>query len=154
MADVGFADSKPAVFVNGQIVGAGDAQLSIYDRGLLYGFGFFETFRTSGGRPHHWSFNHARLMAACEKATLALPPTFLVRDAERLSAVVGELLRGVGWDDAVFRYTVTAGIDDQTSEFLTMRPLPNPTDAGGIRLRVLNLRRDNGEWLPRPKRLR
>ena len=153
MADVASAHSKPAVFVNGQIVGAGDAQLSIYDRGLLYGFGFFETFRTSGGRPHHWSFNHARLMAACEKATLALPPTFLVRDAERLSAVVGELLRGVGWDDAVFRYTVTAGIDDRPSEILTMRPLPNPPAADGIRLRVLNLRRDNGEWLPRPKSL-
>jgi branched-subunit amino acid aminotransferase/4-amino-4-deoxychorismate lyase len=48
---------------------------------------------------------------------------------------------------------VTAGIDEQPSEFLTMRPLPKPPSAGGIGLRVLKIRRDNGEWIPRPKSL-
>lgn len=153
MANAQSADSEPPAFLNGRIVAARDAQLPIGDRGLLYGFGFFETFRTSGGRPHHWSFNCARLARACEKATLVLPPTFLARDAARLRTVVGKLLSDVGWEDAVFRYTITAGIDGHPSEFLTMRRLPDPSSAGGIRLRVLNLRRDNGEWIPRPKSL-
>lgn len=143
-----------AVFMNGEFLPAGEARVSIGDQGLLYGFGFFETFRTSGGHLHHWPFNRARLFAACEKAGLVLPRSFLAHDEIKLTQVVHELLLQTGRSDAVFRYTVTSGTTETPTEILTTRSLPSeiPSTAG-IRLRVLKLRRDSGEWIPRPKSL-
>lgn len=132
----------------------GEARLPLTDRGVLFGLGFFETFRTSGGRPHHWSYNRHRLSGACQAAGLTLPPSFLAIDEARLLAVVTEILRTRDVADAVFRYTLTAGRDgERPAEFLTLRPLPPTPPPAGIALRVLRLARDNGEWLPRPKSL-
>jgi 4-amino-4-deoxychorismate lyase len=157
---------KPAarlLFFNGLMLDADEARLPVTDTGVLYGYGFFETFRTSGGRPHHWHFNQARLRQACATAGIALPPKFLANDEARLREVVTHLLREHKMSDAVFRYTVTAGgvgdpdprgnIFSAPTEFMTLRALPPPTPAEGIALRVLNLPRDSGEWLPRPKSL-
>lgn len=142
------------VFINGKLLPAEEARVSIGDQGLLYGFGFFETFRTSGGNLHHWQFNRARLSAACQKAELDLPGSFLAHDEPKLAEVVRELLGQAGRFDAVFRYTITRGSEDMPTEILTARPLPPKiATSGGIRLRVLKLRRDSGEWIPRPKSL-
>lgn len=151
------------IFFNGHVVDAGEAQLSVSDAAVLYGCGFFETFRTSGGRPHHWGFNQSRLRQACVTAGIALPSKFLANDEARLREVVTQLLREHQMSDAVFRYTVTAGavgdsdprgnIFSTPTEFMTLRALPPPAPAEGIALRVLNLPRDSGEWLPRPKSL-
>ena len=152
MADSVTHKSTSSVFLNGEIVPATEARLPITDQGLLYGFGLFETFRTSGGHPHHWQFNRTRLEAACAKAGLVLPPTFLAVDEARLAKVVQFLLQESRLADAVFRYTVTAGSADLPSELMALRPLPS-TSASQISLRILNLRRDAGEWIPRPKSL-
>ncbi|HEX2853707.1 MAG TPA: aminotransferase class IV [Opitutaceae bacterium] len=154
---------RRAVFFQGRIVDATEARLPAGDAGVLYGLGFFETFRTSGGRPHHWRFNQARLQQACATAGIVLPPTFLARDEVRLADVVRGLLKEHQMNDAVFRYTVTSGCAAESdargdifpapTEFMTLRALPPPPPAEGIALRVLNLSRDNGEWLPRPKSL-
>ena len=55
MADPTPGDGRPAVYLNGQIVPAVGAGLPVDDHGVLFGAGFFETFRTSGGRPLLWS---------------------------------------------------------------------------------------------------
>lgn len=148
------ADLPPAalVYLNGVVLPAVDARLPVNDRGLLYGMGFFETFRTSGGRPHGWSYHRERLTRACATAGLKVPASFLARDDAKLSEIVRRLLVAHGIADAVFRYTVTAGAETPT-EFLSLRPLPNPAPSKGISLRVLKLARDSGEWLPRPKSL-
>lgn len=138
------------VYHNGGLVDADSAGLSLNDRGVLFGIGFYETFRTSGGRPHLWSLHRERLARACAFAGLSLPDRFLVRNEERLREVVRELLREHGGADAVFRYTVTAGAGEP-AEFLVPRAFPPTPPAEGIALRVLKLRRDSGEWLPRPK---
>lgn len=155
--------SRGAIFFNGQICAPTDARLAASDAGVLYGLGFFETFRTSGGRPHHWRFNQARLQQACTTAGIVVPPTFLARDEARLGEVVRALLREHEMSDAVFRYTITSGcaaepdaqgnVFSAPTEFMTLRVLPPPPPVEGIALRVLNLSRDNGEWLPRPKSL-
>jgi branched-subunit amino acid aminotransferase/4-amino-4-deoxychorismate lyase len=146
--------ARPApVFFNGEILPSEEACVSIGDQGLLYGFGFFETFRTSGGNLHHWQFNHARLSATCEKAALVLPRSFLAHDGTKLGQVIRALLDKTGRTDAVFRYTVTSGSSTLPTEILTTRALPIDPAAEGIRLRVLKLRRDSGEWIPRPKSL-
>ncbi len=143
-----------SVYFNGKLLPADDARLPISDRAVLFGLGFFETFRTSGGRPHHWPFNLARLQRACAAAGLAIPENFLARDEARLCDIVRQMLAASGMSDAVFRYTLTGGpIDAQPAELLTMRPLPAKPTTQGIALRVLRTLRDNGEWLPRPKSL-
>lgn len=142
------------VYFNGQLHRAAEARLPIDDRGVLFGLGFFESFRTRGGRPHHWIYHRRRLEAACATAGLVLPEEFLARDETRLRAAVAGLLHANGAADAVFRYTVTAGpAGGLPAEFLVMRPLPQAAPEGGVALRVLSLRRDGGEWQPRPKSL-
>ncbi len=138
--------SRP-VYLNGRIVPAAEAALPVDDPATLHGFGFFETFRTSGGKPHHWDFNRARLARSCQIAQLALPLHFLAHDSSRLREVVSQLLALHGATDGVFRYTVTGA----PAELLSFRPLPPPAPSDGIALRVLNLPRDSGEWIPRPK---
>ncbi len=143
-----------SVYFNGKLLPAADAGLSISDRAVLFGIGFFETFRTSGGRPHHWSFNLARLRRACATAGVAIPAGFLAEDEGRLREVVRQMLAAKGEVDAVFRYTLTGGATDgRPSELLTLRALPPEPPREGIDLRVLCTLRDNGEWLPRPKSL-
>lgn len=150
------------VYSDGQIVPAAGATVPLEDAGVQYGLGFFETFRTGGGSPHHWSFHRARLTQACATAGISIPPSFLAVDDSKLRETVTTLLRENEMPEAVFRYTVTAGSMARSAEpepfrfpaeFLTLRPLPPDAPAEGIALRVLKLTRDNGEWLPRPKSL-
>jgi 4-amino-4-deoxychorismate lyase len=148
-----FPPTEGMVYLNGRFVSADEANLALTDEGVLYGLGFFETFRTSGGRPHHWSYNRRRILQACEKLDIALPQSFLARDEERLRAVVQLLLKGTKTGEAVFRYTVSGGSREEPSEFLTMRPLPPSAPSDGVAIRLLKVSRDNGEWVPRPKSL-
>lgn len=153
------ADSKhlPAggrLYLNGEFREVGDARLPLADQGVLFGFGFFESFRTSGGLPHRWDLHRRRLEHACAQSGLVLPSTFLAIDDQRLVNVIQTCLRQADLVDAAFRYTVTAGsADGSPNEFLTMRHLPPTPAEEGICLRVLNVARDNGEWVPRPKSL-
>lgn len=152
-------DPLSFVYFDGRVVPATEVRLSLDDRGVLYGMGFFETFRTSGGRPHLWPYHLRRLTAACGKAGLAFPTQSIATDLARLQSAVEALLDR--WNtasrrlhDAVFRYTLTAGPPGGAPvEFLTIRPLPPEAPPEGIALRVLNVLRDNGEWVPRPKSL-
>jgi 4-amino-4-deoxychorismate lyase len=151
MSESGTFRGIPRTFVNGALLPSTHAAISISDQGLLYGLGFFETFRSSGGKPHLWTFHCDRLTKSCEKVGINIPRTFLALDRARLLEVMAELSKEAGVVDAVFRYTVTAGVNGRPSEFLSVRPLPEDAPAAGINLRVLKTRRDSGEWIPRPK---
>ncbi len=162
MADAAPRAGQPVAYQNGRIVPAVGAGLPVDDHGVLFGAGFFETFRTSGGRPLLWDQHRRRLRQACAVARIQLPPTFLATDETRVREAVTTLLERHGLADAVFRYTVTAGNlsvardgagYDQPAELLTLRPLPPAAPVEGVALRLLKLARDNGEWLPRPKSL-
>lgn len=160
MVDPTPGTGQPVAYLNGQIVPAAAARLPADDHGVLFGAGFFETFRTSGGHPLLWDQHRRRLRQACAVARIQLPPALLATDEARLAGTVAALLESHGLADAVFRYTVTAGNPslaregagyDRPAELLTLRPLPPPAPAEGVALRLLNLARDNGEWVPRPK---
>jgi 4-amino-4-deoxychorismate lyase len=162
MADVPTPPARPTVYVDGELRSAAAAQVPAGDHALLYGLGFFETFRTRGGRPHLWPWHRARLLLSCKFAGIELPAPFLASDEAKLRAVVRRQLQAHGLPEGVFRYTVTAGRPLETagavayrqpSELLAVRPLPPEAPPDGIDLRVLALRRDSGEWLPRPKSL-
>ena len=138
-------------YLNGKRVRLDEACLSISDRGLLSGMGFFETFRTSEGRPHLWLLHQARLARSCARAGITIPKTFLVSKENALQRTISDGLRETGRRDAVFRYTITAGNAQGPTELMTMRPLPDVTNESKVNLRVLKVRRDSGEWIPRPK---
>lgn len=150
------------IYLNGRLVPAEEARISIADHGLLYGLGFFETFRTSGGKPHLWDQHRRRLLEACATARIEVPRGFLAHDELKLREIVRAQLTEHGVPDGVFRYTLTAGAPatgggkasyTEPSEWLALRPLPPSAPAEGVSLRVLQLRRDRGEWTPRPKSL-
>ncbi|ACB75634.1 aminotransferase class IV [Opitutus terrae] len=164
MPEVATPPPPAPVYLDGRLVPAAAAVLPADDHGVLFGLGFYETFRTSGGRPHLWSYHRQRLGLACARAGISLPSHALANDEERLRAVAGEMLKSFGVHDAVFRYTITAGTSNSSAsglsgdplyaephELMTVRAAPAPPNAEGVRLHVLNLRRDSGEWLPRPK---
>ena len=138
-------------YLNGRLIPLREAHISVADGGLLYGVGFFETFRTSGGRPHLWPFHEARLIRSCARAGIMIPETFLVSTEAAMRKAVSACLRENGQGDAVFRYTITSGDERGPTELMTTRPLPETTGDSEICLRVLKVRRDSGEWIPRPK---
>jgi 4-amino-4-deoxychorismate lyase len=151
-----------SVYWNGRLCRSGAIPVDPADHGLLYGVGFFETFRTSGGEPHDWARHGRRLEGACAVAGIVPPAGYLVGGGKRLRRFVRALLKAHGLDDGVFRYTITAGPRlgrfgsapyPGPSEMLSVRPLPPPSPPSGVALRVLALRRDGGEWRPRPKSL-
>ena len=68
--------------VNGRVVPAAQASISILDLGFLRGVGAFETFRTYGGGHPHALSEHLRRLWACA-ATFELAPCFSEADARR-----------------------------------------------------------------------
>ncbi|MFZ7127016.1 MAG: aminodeoxychorismate synthase component I [Desulfobacterales bacterium] len=45
------AATEPIVWINGRLIGAGRAMVPVFDEGVLYGNGLFETIRVDHGRP-------------------------------------------------------------------------------------------------------
>ena len=67
--------------VNGRIVPAAEATVSVLDLGFLRGVGAFETLRTYGGHPHQLGEHLHRLWESA--AAFDLTPCFSDADATR-----------------------------------------------------------------------
>jgi branched-chain amino acid aminotransferase len=91
------------VWLNGSLVDAGSACVSVFDHGLTVGDGVFETLKTYGGRPFAVRRHLARLEASAAGMGLVAPPSSVLREA--LKAVVAANALG----DAALRITVTGG---------------------------------------------
>ncbi len=150
------------LWFNGTFGPAAEARLPVLDHAVQYGAGLFETFRTWSGWAPLLPRHLARLRAGCRCYRIEPPPEALLPRAEvELPAILRELLVRNGWPDAVFRYTVTAGVAPpglpvapyrRPAEIVTLRPLPTQP-AGGRDLHVLGTRRIGPEFFPRPKSL-
>jgi D-amino acid aminotransferase len=97
-------ETNGTVFLNGNYLPAQKAVVSVYDRGLLYGDGLFETMRAYKGKVFALPEHLRRLRRSADVLGIPLPE-------EDWSAVITELLRrnqltGV---DAWVRLTVTRG---------------------------------------------
>ncbi|MGE9292486.1 MAG: aminotransferase class IV [Puniceicoccales bacterium] len=132
------------------------------DHGLLYGEGGFETFRTFGGKCFLLDKHRERLMRTLAPLRIEKIDTLMFAESGSLQSAVKELLAAEGLDDAVFRYTVSAGAGgfglpraayDEPWDMLSVRRLPAPPPEGGVPLRVLETRRDSGEQQVRGKSL-
>ncbi len=94
------------VYLNGDIVEAERAQVSVFDAGLLHGAGLFETMRAYGGVIFRLQDHLARLAAAGE----ALSMCDLNGSArDEIASGLNELLRRNGLSDARVRLTLTTG---------------------------------------------
>jgi branched-chain amino acid aminotransferase len=100
-----FAGTAGIVSVNGRFQPAAEACVSIFDRGLLYGDGIFETFRSYDGRPFCFNDHLRRLRRSARSIGLRLP-----QPADWFRRQIAVLLDANRLSDALIRLTITRGI--------------------------------------------
>ncbi len=94
------------VHVNGQIVPAEQARVSVFDRGFIFGDGIYEglrSVRVNGSRRVIGLRRHIRRLSE------GLAAVGIAWDASRLGAMIDELLTANGLDDAFIYWQVTRG---------------------------------------------
>ena len=64
------------VFLNGDFLKGETAAMPALDRGLLYGYGLFETMRSYGGRVFRLEAHYRRLSESAVTLDIPLPITF------------------------------------------------------------------------------
>jgi branched-chain amino acid aminotransferase len=114
------------VHLDGRLMRAREARLSVLDRGLLYGDGLFETLRVADGRLFRLEAHLERLAASAARIDLPLP---WPRDT--LAAAIQETIRANRVRGGAIRLTVTRGegppgpesdADSEPHFFVTVRP--------------------------------
>ncbi len=95
---------KPLVWVNGHLVPKGQAKVSVYDHGLLYGDGVFEGIRVYKGKIFKCQQHMDRLYTCAEKLGIKIP----VSQAEMV-AIQREVIRANALTDGYIRLIVTRG---------------------------------------------
>ena len=92
------------IYLNGELVERERAAVSALDRGLLYGYGLFETMRSYGGRVFRLEEHYRRL---CEGAAVLAIGVALSLDG--FAGAVRAVLERNDLTDAYLRLTLTAG---------------------------------------------
>ena len=112
-------DAERLYHVDGDLVPAAAATVSVEDRGFAYGDAAFETMRAYGGDVFRWGAHADRLADTCE--TLGLDHG--IADAA-LKERVDETLAANGFADAYVKLSITRGVQPGT---LDPRPEVDPT---------------------------
>jgi branched-chain amino acid aminotransferase len=94
----------PFVWLNGEIVPAVRASVSVFDRGILLGDGVYETVRAHHGRLFRWPSHRDRLWRSLHSARI--PRTGSVSDLDR---GIDLCLEGNKLGEARLRITITRG---------------------------------------------
>ncbi len=146
------------VFIDGRFVAARRARVSVFDRGLLYGDGLFETMRAYGGRVFGLQEHLSRLRGSAAALGFQVPE----RD---WSATLQELLRrnGLAKRDAWVRLNLTRGsaapdvlppADAKPTVFVLVKPVPSGFSRAqreGVRVTLLDYSRHS--FMPEHKSL-
>src|SRR4051794_18418963 len=93
------------VFMNGRFFPEAQANVSILDRGFLYGDGLFETLRVYNGQPFLWQQHWDRLTAGAKLLKIKIP----VSSAGALG-FARQLLQQNEKSEAVLRINLSRGI--------------------------------------------
>jgi branched-chain amino acid aminotransferase len=104
--------------VDGDLVPAGEATVSVRDRGFMYGDAAFETVRAYGGEVFEWRAHEARLRNTCELLGFADAVPDDLRERVRATLDANDLA------DAYVRLSVTRGVQPGK---LTPDPDVDPT---------------------------
>jgi branched-chain amino acid aminotransferase len=110
---------SPQYHVDGELVDAEDATVSVEDRGFQYGDGVFETMRAYGGDPFEWEAHADRLERSCESLSLDHG-----LDREDLRERIDETLAANEFENAYVKLSITRGVQPGK---LTPRPEVDPT---------------------------
>jgi branched-chain amino acid aminotransferase len=92
------------VYLNGEFVDSDQAMVSVFDQGLLFGDGIFESFRSLGDRLYQFPQHFKRLVQSAQ--ALMYPVTFT---QQGLEAILLELRERNRLNDAYYRITITRG---------------------------------------------
>ncbi|HKP95275.1 MAG TPA: aminotransferase class IV [Fibrobacteria bacterium] len=103
-ADAPKAPKTLYAYVNGRIVPADKAVVSVFDRGLVLGDGLFETVRAWDGHPQFFGLHYQRLSKSAKRLRIRLE-----MDEAGLENLVKRLCARSGLADAVVRITLTRG---------------------------------------------
>lgn len=93
-----------AIVIDGNLVSANDAVVSVFDRGFLYGDSVFETLRTYGGRLFRRDEHVERLFRSCDRI-LITPPA----NAEQINDEMSRAMNALGLPECVVRVMITRG---------------------------------------------
>jgi branched-chain amino acid aminotransferase len=104
------------VSIDGQVVDSGEARVSVFDRGFLYGDSVFEVFRTYGGVPFAETEHLERLGRSADRLMIRMPISI-----ERLSSEVRATLNAAGDGDWYVRVVITRGTGPLTYDLSTAR---------------------------------
>ena len=100
------APAKPlTIYVDGKFVPEGEAKVSVFDHGLLYGDGIFEGIRFYNGRVFRLEEHHDRLWDSARSICLEIP---MARTA--MTEALLETIRRNGLRDGYIRQIVTRGV--------------------------------------------
>jgi branched-chain amino acid aminotransferase len=140
------------VYLNGEFVKSDEAMVSVFDQGLLYGDGIYESFRSVGDHLYQFTKHYQRLLQSAE--ALCYPTTFSQQELEKILMALKEKN---GLNDAYFRITITRGkgqvgfqrdMDNDLTCLIIAREFA-PFDAAhyseGIKLRLAETRRNAPE---------
>lgn len=131
------------IYLNGQMMNAQKAVVSVYDHGFLYGLGFFETFRTYNGKAFLIERHLERLRAACHYVGIEQRLT-----TPELNQVIAELLQLNKLNDAYVRVTISAGNGElglptenykEPTVLILVKPLAQVSEASWIAGKALQL---------------
>jgi len=128
----GDADEELRYHVDGEVVPASGATVSVEDRGFAYGDAAFETLRAYGGEIFRWEDHAARLADTCE--TLGLDHGLAASD---LKGRIDETLAANDLADAYVKLSVTRGVqpgtlDPQPDVDPTVVVIAKPLPRGGV----------------------
>src|SRR5882762_2247354 len=97
--------TKPSqIYVDGKFYAEGEAKVSVFDHGLLYGDGIFEGIRFYNGRVFKLTEHLERLWDSARAIMLTIPMT-----VAELEAALLETIRRNGLRDGYIRLVVTRG---------------------------------------------
>jgi branched-chain amino acid aminotransferase len=105
--------------VDGTLVDAADATVSVRDRGFLYGDAAFETMRAYGGECFEWDAHADRLDRTCEALSLDHG-----LDRETLAERIEETLDANELQDGSVKLSISRGVQPGK---LTPEPVEDPT---------------------------
>lgn len=143
------------VYLNGDLVPAGEARISVFDHGFLYGDGLFETMRAYNGRVFKLKEHLARLEKSARLMELNVPWS-----RENLELAIYALLDKNEIANAYIRLTVTrgegpVGIDPalchEPNLVIIAREMPVYNEKmynEGIKIIIVNTRRNLPEACP------
>lgn len=137
------------VSVDGVVLPAEQARISVLDTGFTFGDAVYETLRTYGGRPFQLGRHLARLRASAERLGIAIPPP-----DEELGARIDAVLGAAGNEESYIRVMVSRGVGDVSYHFDRVTgptivvivkpyaPLPEAAYAEGVHVVVARTRRN------------